>query len=498
MEFKSIRYLGYSTWDLFLDLCDLLCDFFENLIHMQQSQLPVEFIQRIEAEYPKQAKRIVHGFSENPKVSIRLNPKKLSNNNFSHLKSVPWESNGFYLPERPVFTADPLFFAGAYYVQEASSMLLGYIVKQLQQTHSFHTVLDISAAPGGKTTQLCSVLPKTSLIVANEIIKSRAYILKENLQKWGNSNCLVTQNKPEDFTKFSNFFDLIVADAPCSGEGMFRKDPDSISHWNADAIEHCASRQKSILDAIFPSLKPGGFLIYSTCTLNRNENDDILSYLTQHYPCEAISFEDLDSFEILKQADSPVYRCFPGLIEGEGFSFFCIRKMDSLESGNSSTKKQRKSHLNPVNPQHLSILKDFSTEEVDWFEFQKQFLALPRALSATIQHLSSELHIIKVGTELGGFKGNEIRPETEWVLSDLYPPHFFPDIPLSYEQSIQFLKRESIFPEAYPIGFSTVSYQSVILGITKNSINRLNNLYPMDWRIRMNITQEHFFSIGGF
>ncbi|MES1226926.1 MAG: RsmB/NOP family class I SAM-dependent RNA methyltransferase, partial [Bacteroidota bacterium] len=200
-------------------------------------------------------------------TSVRVNPNRTFNVEYSTLNvqgKVPWSSNGYYLSERPSFTTDPLFHAGAYYVQEASSMFLEEAVKQTCDLSKPLKVLDLCAAPGGKSTLLQSIISNESLLISNEVIKSRVNILSENITKWGAANVVVTNNDPKDFQRLPEYFDLIVIDAPCSGSGLFRKDPEAITEWSSDNVMLCSQRQQRILADILPCLKPGGILIYST------------------------------------------------------------------------------------------------------------------------------------------------------------------------------------------------------------------------------------------
>ncbi|MGI8893198.1 MAG: methyltransferase RsmF C-terminal domain-like protein, partial [Bacteroidia bacterium] len=240
-----------------------------------KENLPSVFISHLDNLLGNEAVELIKSFSTTPPVSIRINPFK---NYFPPENSgkVPWCDTGFYLPVRPVFTLDPSFHAGAYYVQEASSMFLEQAIKQITKKEEPVKVLDISAAPGGKSTHLLSLLPKNSLLVANEVIRSRAGILKENIIKWGVPNVIVTSSDPERFSDLKSFFDIILVDAPCSGEGLFRKDANAIKEWSQENVNLCHQRQKRILNNVWTALRPGGYLIYSTCTYQTKENENQL------------------------------------------------------------------------------------------------------------------------------------------------------------------------------------------------------------------------------
>ncbi len=232
--------------------------------------LPASFIDYTRAllgneEYEKLAAAL----QQEPPVSIRINKLRMKEEGLSSLtdssarfsfNKVPWASDGYYLDERLTFTFDPLFHAGCYYVQEASSMFVEQVLRQYVESPV--VMLDLCAAPGGKSTHARSVLPEGSLLVANEVIRNRSQVLAENLTKWGHPDVVVTNNDPADFSALPSFFDVILTDVPCSGEGMFRKDPVAVEEWSPENVEICWQRQRRIIADIWPCLKPGGILIY--------------------------------------------------------------------------------------------------------------------------------------------------------------------------------------------------------------------------------------------
>ena len=266
--------------------------------------LPEDFIKRIKADsfWPD---NLLLAMNDQPSVSIRINPLKKSKELYD-LESVLWNPNGFYLPKRPIFTLDPLFHAGCYYPQEAGSMVLEYIFNALSISKKA-IILDLCAAPGGKSTLINSWLDDDGFIVSNEIIPNRNKILCENLTKWGSVNCLVTCNQPKRFQEFPSIFDLIVVDAPCSGEGMFRKDPDSRNEWSLQNVEFCADRQKQIVCDVWDSLNENGYLIYSTCTLNEEENETTIKWLSKELNAEIINFNLPEKSIIRKRKRSFIY-----------------------------------------------------------------------------------------------------------------------------------------------------------------------------------------------
>jgi 16S rRNA C967 or C1407 C5-methylase (RsmB/RsmF family) len=253
---------------------------------MISNKLPIAFLDRMNLE-KEQLEAFLLALDAPTPTSIRLNTQK-SCELFAFEESIPWTLSGKYLKERISFTLDPQFHAGCYYVQEASSMLLEEAFKQIFASNQHLTILDLCAAPGGKSTHLLNLASSDSILVANEVISSRNSTLQYNIAKWGNANCIVTQNKPADFSSFKKMFDLIVIDAPCSGEGMFRKDPNSINEWSIENVEICSARQTDILDSILPCLKDGGILIYSTCTYEQIENDFLDRCCFHHHHCHFV------------------------------------------------------------------------------------------------------------------------------------------------------------------------------------------------------------------
>ena len=296
--------------------------------------LPEAFIKRTQELLGSEFEALKKVLDSTPPTSIRVN------NKMEYQPSedkVAWCDSGYYLHERPLFTADPLFHAGVYYVQEASSMFLQQAVKQ--HFPEARTVLDLCAAPGGKSTLLSQALPESSILVSNEIIRSRAYILVENLIKWGNPNTVVTNNEPKDFASLPGFFDAIVVDAPCSGEGMFRKDPGAIQEWSEYNVKLCAERQSEILTSVWNALKNDGILVYSTCTYNREENEENVRWICNELGAELLTI-NLEGNTDITESDFG-YRFYQHKTKGEGF-FLAVLQKKSFVSGTIKKKKDDK------------------------------------------------------------------------------------------------------------------------------------------------------------
>ena len=306
--------------------------------------LPADFVaetRRIMGD--ERYNRFVGAFDEEAPTSIRVNPRIVGDGCFDGEKQVPWCSEGYYLADRPQFTFDPLLHAGCYYVQEASSMFVTHVLRTVDSNHTSQFALDLCAAPGGKSTALRSVLPDDCVLISNEPMGNRAQILLENVTKWGGPNHIVTNNYPRDFRKAKLKFDLILCDVPCSGEGMFRKDPNAISEWSVQNVEKCWQLQREIVADAWECLNPGGLLIYSTCTYNTKENEENIRWILDTYDAQVLDIPVDPSWNItgslLEGFNEPVYRFIPGITRGEGLFVCALRKAGSLEPKPFNAKK---------------------------------------------------------------------------------------------------------------------------------------------------------------
>lgn len=291
--------------------------------------LPNDFEARMREQIGAEYDSFVTALESPIPTSVRLNPHK--NSTLSDLSDVvSWEPQGRYLAERPIFTLDPMLHAGAYYVQEASSMFVGHALRQIIGDETNVRILDLCAAPGGKSTHYASIIGNNGLLVCNEVIASRVPILNENLTKWGCPNAIVTSNDPSDFGRLTGYFDVVAVDAPCSGEGMFRRDPVAISEWSVANTRTCAQRQQRIVADIWSAIKPGGHLIYSTCTFCPDEDENMMSWISDEFGAENISVNMQSEWGItsIEKNGCVGYRFIQHRTRGEGF-FCCIfRKPD--------------------------------------------------------------------------------------------------------------------------------------------------------------------------
>lgn len=424
------------------------------------------------------------------RTSIRLNPAK----HFSSIwakSPIPWATQGFFLEDRPSFTLDPAIHAGAYYVQEASSMFIEHILNSQRVPKG--VFLDLSAAPGGKSTLLSSYLGFEGLLVANEVIQARAQILKENLIKWGLGNAVVTNNDPDHFEPLEGFFDLVLVDAPCSGEGMFRKDPQAREEWSPDNVQLCSARQKRILDKAGALVKGGGYLVYSTCTFNESENEDMIRFLTEEFAFEPVRIPldpDWNIVESAVETDEDTffgYRFFPHRVQGEGFFITVLKRPDSASTQEPGKIKDFK---HPV----LKAVSERESEALEaelgldgsgkYYTLNDSYFRINRDYFRHFQKLSQVLSLRYFGVELGKKQKKDWIPSHEWALS-LLPKSQFPSQELSLEQALEFLRKNELELDGLPVGWVLLTYQDLPLGWVKNLGNRVNNYYPKEWRIRI-------------
>lgn len=392
---------------------------------------------------------------------------------------VPWCPGAYYLPERPAFTFDPQLHAGAYYVQEASSMFLAQAVGRYMSSAS--TVLDLCAAPGGKSTLLRALLPEGSLLVSNEPIARRAQILAENMTKWGHPSTIVTQNFPADFAPLRHLFDVIVADVPCSGEGMFRKDAEAVGEWSMQNVLMCQERQRSILADVWPALKPGGLLVYSTCTFNHFEDEDNVRWICRELGAQVLDVPCDASWGITGR-----YHFLPGTARGEGFFLSVLRKSADVPLQPASAAKERrpKPGREPAFP---AALRSWVQGDFDFFVEADAAIAFPSAHAPLRPLLRRRLHVLAEGVRLAELRGRDWQPAHPLAMSQALVRGTFPEDELTYDEALTYLRREAVSVAA-PRGYVLVTFRGLPLGFVKNLGPRANNLYPTEWRIRSGFT----------
>lgn len=445
--------------------------------------LPVDFVKEINSYASPSLEGLIDAIkSTSPSVSIRVNKYKevLAKEDFNKVK---WCSRGFYLPKRMPFTFDPAMHQGLYYVQDASSMIISHIVAQLCEGEEKPLrYLDACAAPGGKTTAVIDALPNGSIVVANEYIYNRATILSENISKWGYPSIVVSRGDTANFKKIKGYFDIIAADVPCSGEGMFRKDEEAVSQWSPSLVAECAKRQREIVDNLWESLSPGGFFIYSTCTYNRTENEEMIHYIIEKYGGKSVEINIQQDWNIVKGIDTDYhcYRFLPHKVDGEGLFIAVIQKTGIKHNEYSKTQKNKSKNKKTLD---ISKIKDWLIGDFRFIEEDNQITAIPLQWNEDIKMLKSNIDVIYSGVQVALIKGKDYIPTQSLAMSTALNVEAFENVDIEYEDAISYLRREAITLSNASRGYVLLTYKNKPLGFVKNIGNRANNLYPQEWRI---------------
>lgn len=480
--------------------------------------LPPAHLASLKQSLGKEFEDFQRAYETTGPVSIRLNelkPLPLSNFGSAPSDKILWSKSGFYLSARPSFTHDPLFHAGCYYVQEASSQFLSHVANTVFPKDEPLKVLDLSAAPGGKSTLLLSELNDDSLLVANEVIRSRAHILAENVSKWGKANVVVTNNDPEQFGKLNGFFDVIVVDAPCSGEGLFRRDPELTKEWSPENVNLCSSRQRRIVLDIWPALKEGGLLVYSTCTFNTQENEDNLAWLRTQVEFESVklsvpeewnivetsypvlstfgsaqSDKFLESSSVVKLSGAEVgnvdenlyaYRFYPHRVKGEGFFISVLRKTEPQ----ASSSHKEKTLFPPAPSKEKNELSSWlhNADKFDFIRRGDHVLAIQKQHTDVVHRLSRTLNCVQYGIPVADAQKG-LKPLHELALSVHLNKDAFHKTELSKEDALKFLAKVDFKVSSEYRGITLITFEGKPLGWMNLLGNRANNLYPKEWRIR--------------
>jgi len=458
---------------------------------MNEAAFPPNFLASLNDEPGFDAENFVNAHENMvAPTTIRLNPfKKID---IKTDGQVPWCPDGYYLDSRPSFTFDPLFHAGAYYVQEASSMFIDCILKYIRQNNEEPVnVLDLCAAPGGKSTLINSTLGSNDLLVANEIIKTRVPVLCDNLNRWGTANTIVSNNDPKDFGRLHGFFDIMLVDAPCSGSGMFRKDPAAMNEWSEANVNLCHQRQERILADVYPALKKDGYLIYSTCSYSHQENEDMLDWLCSEFEMETIripmvrqTHHDKDWGIVETQSNQQKawgYRFYPGKVKGEGLFAACLKK--KAQTPQLPVFKTKANQKLPA--KEIELVKAYINNPDDFYFFKvnEDWLAINHQHKDSLDLLQRHLYIKKSGIRLGQLMGKDLIPDHELALSIYINKDMVLETELDYEQAIQYLRRENISINPTNKGWSLMCFKGQALGWAKLLPNRINNYYPKEIRI---------------
>jgi 16S rRNA C967 or C1407 C5-methylase (RsmB/RsmF family)/NOL1/NOP2/fmu family ribosome biogenesis protein len=399
---------------------------------------------------------------------------------------VPWCRAGKYLAQRPVFTLDPLFQAGSYYVQEAASMFVEQCINTVKKLYGhIDCLLDLCAAPGGKSTHLAMLCPD-SLLVSNEVIRSRVAILAENIAKCGAPNTVITSADSSSFTRLPHFFDFILVDAPCSGEGLFRKDHKALNEWSSEHVKHCAGRQSRILRDVWNALKPGGFLLYSTCTYNKEENENTVRYIIESLGATTVP---VDFPALVETGISPslagdvaASRFYPHKTGSEGFFVALVRK-----NGDAEHRRPKKSGKNIFKGVELdSWIKNRNNYTL--FTHRSGTVSLiPEKHDGELEYLAKKIPVLLAGTEICALKGKEIIPAFDFAHSKIINIDNFAIWEIDRATALDFFRKNTIIaPQNLPVGYLLLLHRGVPLGWVKNIGSRCNNLLPPHRRIRMN------------
>lgn len=430
-------------------------------------------------------------------VAVRGNPFKQGG--IPEGRPVPWCAHGRLLDERPSFTMDPNFHGGAYYVQDSSSMFVGHVFRSfLKKIESPagrpFRVLDLCAAPGGKTTDLAASLRERFgdgfLLVSNEVMKQRVGVLADNVALWGDPNVVVTSNDPRDFASLAGFFDVVVADVPCSGEGMFRKDEEAQRQWSEDNVSLCESRQRRIIADVWPALAQGGLFIYSTCTFNRYENDGNVQWTAREMGAGLLTEEDVVDHPQGVIKTECGYSLVPGFVEGEGQYCSALRKTSEVGYVPQNMRQARptKGQKDIRLPEGLANMVNMPVS----FRIKGDTVtAVPAALAPSVSVLEQSLRVIAAGCAMGTVKGSVLIPDADLSLSLMLDREAFPSVDLDRQTALAYLHRDTItLPAETPKGYVLVTYGGLPLGFVKNLGNRCNSLHPQSRRIRMDISER--------
>ncbi len=451
--------------------------------------LPSAFREEMKALLPKDFEQFEAALNTAPPVSIRRNPGKIPVEELTHLpllNKIEWHPDGYYLSSRPVFTLDPLFHAGAYYVQEASSMFLHEALQQTTGEKRPLRILDLCAAPGGKTTLIASWMPEGSMLIANEVIKSRVGILKQNLIRWGQSDVFTCSYDPEAFLPLAGWFDLVVVDAPCSGEGLFRKNELSHLEWSPENVALCSARQKRILHTAHKLVAPGGTLIYSTGTYNQAENDLNARWLVKEKEMLALPLDIPAAWNISER--SPGYQMYPHKVKGEGFYIAAFKKLDPVRSEEKKHRGFKK--LSALNRNETQMMREWISDPERYLLLKTPEGEVLHAPPGSERSLIALDHLLPHGVwlhEAGQIKGRDFIPAHSLALHQEILSAAQPILELNEHDALQYLKKELGGLPPAEKGWLRVAYKNLPLGWVRNLGNRFNNYFPTEQRIRMKI-----------
>jgi NOL1/NOP2/sun family putative RNA methylase len=448
-------------------------------------QLPQELIDKLKHTAGFDSDKFIAAHELNPSISIRLNSKKNQSEEIVEYTNVPWLNEGKYIKNKARFSLDPLWHAGTYYVQEASSMIVGCIIKQLIPKEKTINALDFCAAPGGKTTCIADNINENSFLVSNEVNTKRISSLKENVVKWGSGNIAISNSSVDKFSEIEEFFDLILIDAPCSGSGMFRKDEFALKQWSQNLVNSCVDAQKEIILGLMNSLSKEGILIYSTCSFSREENEAICDFILENEELENVVIsvaKEWNITETLSDKHKAIgYRFWPYNLEGEGFFVSVFRKKGSKEI------KEIKSKNIPI--YKPSLLMESWLKENLKFNFEPFYTLHKETVGVENSNLSIKMNLLKKyiyfvysGTDIAKESYKEIIPQAELAFSTNIK-FIGNTIEVDKTKALNFLSKQT---QTYkePKGWYLIKYLNQGLGFIKQLENRCNNYFPSEWRLR--------------
>jgi 16S rRNA C967 or C1407 C5-methylase (RsmB/RsmF family)/NOL1/NOP2/fmu family ribosome biogenesis protein len=449
---------------------------------VNESPIPADFIHRMNIRYGEnECRDLCAGLMSDPSVSVQLNPTKRSDR-FSNETVVPWYPHGRLLTARPAFTLDPLYHAGAYYSQESSSMFLAHALESLYMPDTDGLrALDLCAAPGGKSLLLAHFLHQRGVLICNEINKQRNSVLIENMTKSGCHNYAVASASADAWGQMPGYFDVVLVDAPCSGEGMFRKDMQARTEWSLANVEMCAARQREILTKVLPAIKPGGYLIYSTCTFAPQENEEIVQFLMDDYQMEPLDLQPPTEWNIDEVGTDHLlgYRFWPHRIPGEGLFMTVLR---APQSGHMFHRIKPKPLFQLADKHHIPVIRSFVEVTEAVMDGRGVYHASPLPLDE-LNHWAHFVYFTAPGCVLGEVKRTDFIPDAALALVSDFQLHA-DTIPLSHEEALSYLRGESLDLPAGQ-GWAMITCEGLGVGWVKRMGQRSNNYFPKEWRIRM-------------
>lgn len=449
------------------------------------TKFPSAFTDQIKAKLGNESDAFFEALHSSPKTSIITNRNKPRPSLLENANEVPWCPGAFYLAERPQFVFDPEFHAGSYYVMEASSMMLWQALDQVLDSEKPLRILDLCGAPGGKSMVIANFMNEDSILVSNEVHRGRYQVLKENTAKWGMPNVFTSSYDPSNI-KMNDFFDCVVVDAPCSGEGLFRKTPDAVDEWSIGNVNLCAKRQQRILHEAARMVKPGGYLIYSTCTYNDIENINNTVYLSNNQEFDTVKLNlDFNIFEVKKNACFG-YHCFPHRMDGEGFFIAALQKSGSALPPKKKKFNRKNKSLTHASKHATSKWQEYLNEASSFEIFQHSsgiYYAVKKSIHEAYCKLQQELPHIQGTLLLGEIKREDIVPHHNLALSTFVNPSV-PVIELTLDQAKSYLRKDQVQLESANLGWCIVSYQGHHLGWVKQTIRQTKNYFPTNLRVR--------------